>query len=99
MPGFVRRLNDKVVVCCDGRDDGDVDVALHGSVLDHHDVHLALLDPSPEYSRQFRVSSLEVRFGSCDVVDDSGQCFDHRVVAADYHSAYVAEAGVHAVFV
>ena len=90
MPGFVRRLKDRVRVCCDGRDDSDVDVAFGGSVLHNHDVHLALLDPASEYTRQFTLTSLEVCFGACDVVDDPGQCFDDCVMAADYGSAYVA---------
>ena len=48
VPGFVRRLNDKVGVRRDRRYDCDVDVALELATLHDYDVHLALLDPSSE---------------------------------------------------
>ena len=64
----------------DGGDNGDVDVESSAGEIGGDDVHLPLLDPSPEDAPELGGASLDVDSSSSDTSDESGEGTEHIVM-------------------
>ena len=77
-------------------DNRDVYVCFPSAVIDHYDVHLALLVLAAENARQLRLPAFEVYSRSCHRCDYCGQGSHHSIVATDDAATPRTESGMYA---